>query len=347
MNDTEPKKKSTSTLKISLNEISKGTKKTMGTRVISGIILALIAIPALILGGWYFIAFVFITSLIAIFEIMHATKIKGDQWYVYVLVFLSIIGLTFWVFIKTNSVANVNNNYPFWDITKWVVESGFPSIQISSFLIPTMLLGLFIVVILDKKFRFDIAAYVFLLVLLTGFGFQSLIFIRQFPSFVASADELPLPSMFTSSFLLIYIVLGTIMNDIGAYFIGVLFGKNKMIERISPNKTWEGFGGGVLFSFIISFAFAMIVSAVGHPILPFLSHHQWYYLLLISFVMPLAANVGDLFFSASKRQLSLKDYGNIIAGHGGVLDRVDSLLVVGITVSLLLTFINNGWSLLL
>ena len=122
--------------------------------------------------------------------------------------------------------------------------------------------------------------------------------------------------------------------------------KNKMIERISPNKTWEGFGGGVLFSFIISFAFAMIVSAGWTSNPTILKSSQWYYLLLIS-VMPLAANVGDLFFSASKRQLSLKDYGNIIAGHGGVLDRVDSLLVVGITVSLLLTFINNGWSLLL
>ena len=181
MNDTEPKKKSTSTLKISLNEISKGTKKTMGTRVISGIILALIAIPALILGGWYFIAFVFITSLIAIFEIMHATKIKGDQWYVYVLVFLSIIGLTFWVFIKTNSVANVNNNYPFWDITKWVVESGFPSIQISSFLIPTMLLGLFIVVILDKKFRFDIAALCFLTSPFNGLWFSITYFYSSIP----------------------------------------------------------------------------------------------------------------------------------------------------------------------
>lgn len=249
--------------------------------------------------------------------------------------------------MKTNFIRNIDKGYPFWDVSKWVVESGFPSIQVSSFLLPTMLVVLFIIVILDKKFHFDIAAYVFLLVLLTGFGLQSFIFIRLFPGYVVALDGLVQPAMFPSSFLMFYVALGTIMNDTGAYFVGVLFGKNKMIERISPNKTWEGFAGGILFSFLFSFAFGMIVSAVGYPILPTLTHHEWYYILLLSLVIPLAANVGDLFLSASKRHLALKDYGSILAGHGGVLDRIDSLLVVGIVTSLFLILINNGWNLLL
>lgn len=347
MNENEPKKKNSSTLKLSLNEISDATKKSIGMRTFSAIIMAIIAVPAVILGGWYFVGLVLIVAIIAIFEIMKATKIKGNQWYIYLLAFLSIIGLTFWVFIKTNMVENVANGHPIWDVSKWIVEFGFPDIQVSDILIPTMLLGLFIILVLDKNFSFDVASYVFLLILLTGYGLQSMVFIRLFPGFIAHANGLSQPTMFTGAFLLIYVALGTIMNDIGAYFIGVLFGKNKMIPRISPNKTWEGFAGGVFFSFLFSFAFAMIVSAVGHPILPFLSHNQWYYLLLISIIMPIAATIGDLFFSASKRHLSLKDYGSLFAGHGGILDRIDSLLVVGIATSILLILINNNWDFLL
>lgn len=347
MEDYKPKRR-TSTLKISLNEISEATKKSMVARVITSVVLALIAVPALLLGGWYFLGLVFIGSIVAVYEIMRGAKIKRRYWYIYFLALLATLSLTFWMFLKTNIVANSAHGYPWWDITKWVVEEGFSSLQVSSFLLATILLGLFVLLVFDKHFNFEIASYLFLLILFAGFGFQAILFLRLYPEYVANDPLVSFtPNLITSSFLLIFVILGTIMNDIGAYFVGVLFGKNKMIPRISPNKTWEGFVGGVVISIFVSISFALIASWLGHPILPFLTHNEWYYLLLLAVIMPLAANIGDLFFSATKRHLHIKDYGFVLVGHGGVLDRVDSLLLVSVTTALLIILINNGWSLLL
>ncbi|MFA5660371.1 MAG: phosphatidate cytidylyltransferase [Bacilli bacterium] len=353
MMDQQPivKKRSTSTLKISLNEISQATKKSMLLRIMTSIVLAIIVIPAVFMGGWYFLALVFVASIIAVYEITHGTKISRKYWYIYFLTIFSALALTFWMFIKVNIAANVANGYPFYDVTKWVVENGFDAIRVSSFLLASILIGLFVLLVWDKQFNFDIAAYLFLLVLFAGFGFQAFLFLRLYPQYVSNNPILGRPAydptIFTSSFLLIFVIMGAVMNDIGAYFIGVLFGKNKMIPRISPNKTWEGFFGGVFFAMLSSFLFGMIVSWAGHPILPFLTHNEWYYILLLAFVMPFAAVIGDLFFSATKRYLKIKDYGFIIVGHGGILDRIDSLLLVSVVVAMLVILINNGWSLLL
>jgi phosphatidate cytidylyltransferase len=346
-NEVKPKTKRTSTIKISLNEISEATKKSMKTRTITSIVLAIIAVPALFLGGWYFLALVFFVSIIAVFEIMRGTKISKRYWYVYFLTIISTLALTFWIFIKNNVSANIAANHPWWDVSKWVVENGFESIQVSSFLLATILIGLFVLIVFDPHISFSVAAYLFLLVLFAGFGFQAFLFLRLYPQYIADIPETTYnPTIITSAFLICYVILGTTMNDIGAYFVGVLFGKNKMVPRISPNKTWEGFFGGVLFSVLLSFLFAMIVAWAGHPVLPFLSHKEWYYLLLLSAIMPLAANIGDLFFSATKRHLEVKDYGSIIVGHGGILDRIDSLLMVSMVTAMLIILINNGWSIL-
>ena len=343
MEENKPKRR-TSTISISLNEIRDATKKSMFIRIISAIVLAILAVPTLLLGGWYFIALVFAGLVVAIYEILRAVKISRKRWYIYLLAYVAAISLTYWIFIKNNILANNAAGYPWWDISKWVVENGFSSIEVSSFLLVTMLLGTFILLVFDKEFDFNTAAYLFLLILLAGFAFQAVLFLRLYPDFVAGPDFAP--NRVTSSFLMVFVILGTIMTDIGAYFIGVLFGKTKMIPRISPNKTWEGFVGGVFFSVLFSFMFAMIVSWLGQPILPFLTHNEWYYILLLAIVMPLAANIGDLFFSATKRHLNIKDYGYVIVGHGGVLDRIDSLLRVSVTTALLIILINNGWNLL-
>lgn len=345
--ETKLPKRRLSTIKISLNEISEATKKTMVSRIITSIILVAIVVPALFLGGWYFLALIFFASFLAVFEIMRGTKIAKRYWYIYLIVIISVMAVTFWNFFKKNFAVNVENGYAFYDITKWEVHIGFNTIGVSSFLLATILIGLFALLVFDKHFNFDIAAYLFLLILFSGFGFQSFIFLRLYPEFIAYLGS-PTTTLgfLTSSFLVVYVILGTTINDIGAYFVGVLFGKNKMVPRISPNKTWEGFAGGVFFSVLFSLMFALIVSWAGHPILPFLSHHEWYYLVLLSLVMPLAANIGDLFFSATKRHLNMKDYGFILVGHGGILDRIDSLLLVSIVTSMLIILINNDWSLL-
>lgn len=113
-----------------------------------------------------------------------------------------------------------------------------------------------------------------------------------------------------------YVACACFGCDTGAYFFGVFFGKHKMIPHISPNKTWEGAAGGFLSGAALSYAFA----ALFHISLP------QTLIICASLILPAAAQVGDLAFSSIKRNFKIKDYGNLLPEHGGVLDRVDSLL---------------------
>ncbi|MDO4710571.1 MAG: phosphatidate cytidylyltransferase [Peptostreptococcaceae bacterium] len=105
------------------------------------------------------------------------------------------------------------------------------------------------------------------------------------------------------------------VSDTSAYFSGVFFGKRKLIPQISPKKTIEGSIGGILGTVIFTVVFAMA----------FKEQNPMYFVPL-AIIGSIFSQLGDLFASAIKRQLQIKDYGNIIPGHGGVLDRFDSIL---------------------
>ena len=180
-------------------------------------------------------------------------------------------------------------------------------------------------------------------------GIQSLYFLRYIPL----SSEFESLSYFNesvyqygiSAMLLMYMLTGSIGNDIGAYFIGVFFGKHKLNERISPHKTWEGFAGGVVFSIILSLALAFICDSFGYPVLKgYIDIEHWYWVLLLSSVMPLVSVLGDLAFSAIKRHYQIKDFGIIIPGHGGILDRLDSIIFCSIGLVSFLVIIMNNWN---
>lgn len=105
-------------------------------------------------------------------------------------------------------------------------------------------------------------------------------------------------------------------NDTFAYVCGRLFGRTKLFERISPNKTWEGTIGGIVFALIAGLCWAT-----------FLSDKPLLFWIVVSPLVALAAIFGDLFESQLKRQLGVKDSGNILPGHGGILDRFDAALM--------------------
>lgn len=121
------------------------------------------------------------------------------------------------------------------------------------------------------------------------------------------------PEMLLAVFVMIW------LNDTGAYCTGSLFGKHKLFERHSPKKTWEGFFGGLFFCILGSVVFALIDYVDGMNI------WQWIGAGLLTGVF---ATWGDLFESFVKRTFHTKDAGNLIPGHGGILDRIDSLLFV-------------------
>lgn len=112
------------------------------------------------------------------------------------------------------------------------------------------------------------------------------------------------------------IVACVVASDTGAFAVGVLVGRHKMAPTISPNKTWEGFAGGIVFSVAVG-----VLAAI------YLLQIHWAIGLLLGVLLSLAGTVGDLVESLIKRDVGLKDMSNFLPGHGGVMDRLDSMLV--------------------
>jgi len=120
-------------------------------------------------------------------------------------------------------------------------------------------------------------------------------------------------------FYLLYFVLITKFSDTGAYAVGSLIGRHKMIPRISPGKTWEGFAGAIVASVLASLLFARFLPAHMRGM-------TWYHAVILGVVLSIGAVVGDLIESIFKREAGVKDSGRFFPGIGGILDLLDSLL---------------------
>jgi phosphatidate cytidylyltransferase len=120
-------------------------------------------------------------------------------------------------------------------------------------------------------------------------------------------------------FYLVYFIVITKFSDTGAYLVGSLIGKHKMIPRISPGKTWEGFGGALVMSIVVSLLFVYFLGDHMHGM-------NWQHAVILGLLLGLAAVVGDLIESIFKREAGIKDSGKFFPGIGGILDLLDSLL---------------------
>ncbi|MEH6549542.1 MAG: phosphatidate cytidylyltransferase [Pseudomonadales bacterium] len=122
------------------------------------------------------------------------------------------------------------------------------------------------------------------------------------------------------SWLILYLVLIVVAADIGAYFTGKAIGKRKLAPKVSPGKTWEGFFGGLTLVAAVSLVVANLYGLPGMTALQ---------AVILSIVTAAVSAVGDLSVSMFKREANMKDSSNLLPGHGGVLDRVDSILAAG------------------
>ena len=153
-----------------------------------------------------------------------------------------------------------------------------------------------------KKYNINDALFLVGVVFFLGLSFNFLITIRNY-----------------DLNYLIFLLLITIVTDTFAYLTGSLIGKHKMIPDISPKKTWEGFVGGTFMGVFVSFIFYASAFNYGGNI---------FILISIILLLTVSGQLGDLVFSSIKRFYEVKDFGNIMPGHGGVLDRLDSILFV-------------------
>jgi len=175
------------------------------------------------------------------------------------------------------------------------------------------LLLLLTLAVFDASNSFDEIACVFLMSALIGYGLYFINFLNNY-----------------SKWLLGYIVVITYATDCFAYFSGSLLGKHKLINRVSPNKTIEGFIGGWLMGTILSFVWAYLFNFF---------YMEVYVIAVASICLPIISQIGDLVFSMIKRHYGVKDFSNLIPGHGGILDRLDStffcVIFFGVLVSIL------------
>lgn len=144
------------------------------------------------------------------------------------------------------------------------------------------------------------------LLMLTVFMISHIALLLNLPFQVSSAG---------ASGLVLYLFLMTAFNDVFQFTWGKLLGKRKIIPAISPNKTWAGFTGGVLTTAVWSYVFQFLT--------PFSGQES----LFVGGVLGIAGFAGDILISAIKRDLQLKDTGDLIPGHGGIMDRLDSLVL--------------------
>lgn len=253
----------------------------MKTRIITGVVAAALFIPFVIYGKLPFTLLVYVIAAVGMYELLRMKNI----------VIYSVPGMLslFATFVMLMPNA--------WEqqVLEWTTYSKLQLLFITAILL------LIYSVLVKNQFTFDDVAFVILSTLYVGIGFYYLIATRD-----------------AGLAYIIFALLVVWTTDSGAYFTGRRFGKNKLWPEISPNKTIEGFVGGIVI--------AVIAVIIMQFITPF--DVSWGVLILIAIVSSIFGQMGDLVESAIKRHYDVKDSGNILPGHGGILDRFDSLLFV-------------------
>ncbi len=138
---------------------------------------------------------------------------------------------------------------------------------------------------------------------------------------------------FSRAYLLLPLIF-SFASDSGAFFVGLAFGKHKLAPKVSPKKTVEGAIGGIVFCVLFFVIFGLIIEkSVG-------AHANYLVLAIGGVFISVVSQIGDLVMSLIKRKYGIKDYGKIFPGHGGVLDRCDSVLAVTIVMTIICTYFN-------
>lgn len=252
----------------------------MVKRIVTAVIAASLFLPFVIFGNIPFTVFIYLLSTIALYELFNMKKIHLTS-------FPGVISLfLLWVLlIPSNHI---------------IVLSNLSISKIECSLLAVLLL-LSYTVVTKNRFSFNDAGFAILAIMYVGIGF--FYFIE------------------TRSLGLEYLIYGLILvwtTDSGAYFIGKSLGKRKLWPEISPNKTVEGFVGGIVSALLAAMIFQAFTGIAD----------SYIKLGIITIILSIFGQLGDLVESALKRQYNVKDSGHILPGHGGILDRFDSLLFV-------------------
>lgn len=271
----------------------------MKKRIISGIVMGAIVSLALVLGltinTVIITAFLAVIAAIATFELVtNAAKLQGMVWSLLPAIYTSVMVFLFSQLNQQLYQLHIED-YLCVDIT----------VAIATVIVSVLYFVVCAVLILVKQADFDLSK----IAVLCGM-----------PTVLAFAFAI-IGNIITVSngiYYLLMVLNFSCVCDMGAYFVGVSMGKTKLCPEISPNKTVEGALGGMLSSIVVGL---IITLCFGY-------YNKILSALLLTTPLCVAGMIGDLFASIIKRKVGIKDYGNLIPGHGGVLDRVDSILFI-------------------
>lgn len=265
------------------------------TRLLSGIILVAVTILLIITGGWVLLAGVLFISLVGQFELYRVLGIHKSG--------AALIGYVI-------TVA--------YDMIILFLERERAAVLLGVLSVAFLIALLFCYVITYPKYRADqiMGAFFgfFYVSVLLSYIYQT----RMLLTFQEGGDA----AVASGRYIVWLIFLCSWGSDTCAYCAGMLFGKHKMAPKLSPKKTWEGAAGGVIGAAALTAIYAAVFrQPMG------LSEREILILSLISAAGAVISMVGDLAASAIKRNYEIKDYGKLIPGHGGILDRFDSVII--------------------
>lgn len=290
------------------------------SELVKRVLVALIGIPVAVaiiwIGDFVFFLFLLFISNFVLFEFYNLSNKKNIEPYFFFGILVSTLIQTFY-YLLLNRLLYINTVYLY---TLFAITIAF-----------TPILLLFVQV-WNRKTEFIInVSYTLLGIYWVSFTFITVLSIRFLPEFanlLSQLGEIEMPNLIfvfpysidnTWSAKFFLVVLGTIwLCDSFAYFIGLRFGKHKLAPKTSPKKTWEGAIGGyfgaIFVFFILDFSFSLNLP-LGYKI-------------LFASIVGIVGQIGDLAESKIKREFNVKDSSNILPGHGGFLDRMDSIMFV-------------------
>ncbi|MDO4197671.1 MAG: phosphatidate cytidylyltransferase [Erysipelotrichaceae bacterium] len=242
----------------------------MKQRIISGAVIAVVTIAAVLLSGYFFDAVMILLAFQACREVI---MVRKNEKFSYPLFGLMFISLMIMIFLS--------------DYRNYVI-----------ILLPVILGG---IAVFDEKLSFEHVGLIYFLTGLIGYGLSFMRMLEYYDMFLLGA-----------LFVVCY------LTDTFAYFTGMKFGKHKLNERISPKKTIEGSVVGWIIGSVCTFIWCFVFNLLNPG------------MIVCCIVLPVVSQIGDLIFSMIKRHFDIKDFSNFIPGHGGILDRYDSILTTAV-----------------
>lgn len=263
----------------------------MKTRIISAVIGLLIFIPITLVGGTLFNVFILVIALLAMHELLELRP-KRKAWPL----FMKVATYLVYAYLVIN-VSELNN---------FIYLLDYRSIALIIFIFTLPI----IIYHNNKIYSINDALFLIGVTFFLGISFNLFITLRAY-----------------SVMHIFYLFIITAATDIYAYVSGSLVGKRKLLETISPKKTWEGLIVGTIFGVLIASVFYYIAIDANISLI---------ILILGTTLLSLIGQLGDLVFSSIKRLYRKKDFSNLIPGHGGILDRLDSIIFVALGYVLLM-----------